>query len=56
VADEKEGIFIAAFDIEKIRAWRQRETWGNAYRKPSKYQSLVSLKIKKPFIRNNAKR
>lgn len=56
MADEKEGIFIAAFNIERIREWRKRETWGNAYRKPSKYQSLVSLKTKEPFIRSNAKK
>ncbi|MDD4892605.1 MAG: carbon-nitrogen hydrolase family protein [Candidatus Rickettsiella isopodorum] len=56
IADEKEGVFIAAFNIEKIRAWRKNETWGNAYRKPTKYQSLVSLKIREPFIRHDAKR
>lgn len=33
-AREAEGIYLAEFDVQKIRAYRQRETWGNAYRKP----------------------
>lgn len=56
MADEKENVFIAEFDIEKIRNFRKQEVWGNAYRKPKQYQSLVSLDINEPFIRANAKR
>jgi N-carbamoylputrescine amidase len=53
---ENEGIVIADFNIEKIRTWRQTETWGNAYRKPRCYKDLISLEVQKPFIRKNARR
>ncbi len=56
MADETENVFIAEFDIEKIREFRKREVWGNAYRKPRQYQSLVSLEVNEPFVRNNSRR
>lgn len=52
-AGEREGIYIADFDIDKIREYRGREVHGNAYRHPQKYSLLVSERIKKPFIRND---
>ncbi len=56
MADEEENIFIAEFDIEKIRNFRKQEVWGNAYRKPRQYQSLIGLDVNEPFIRGNARR
>lgn len=50
--DMSEDILIAEFDMNRIRAYRKRETWGNAYRKPAAYSDLVSFEVKKPFIRN----
>jgi predicted amidohydrolase len=41
-ADESEGVFIAEFDIEKLRKRRQKVKWGNAYRKPRRYHLLIS--------------
>jgi predicted amidohydrolase len=55
-AGETEGIYIAEFNIENIRKYRKREIWGNAYRKPNKYDIIISGKIEEPFIRNNARR
>jgi len=55
-ADESEGVYLAEFDIEKIREYRKKEVWGNAYRKPSKYSLLISEKIEEPFIRDNSRR
>jgi predicted amidohydrolase len=55
-AGEQEGIYLATFPITKIREYRQHEVHGNAYRKPSKYQLLVSEEIKEPFIRHDARR
>jgi predicted amidohydrolase len=55
-AGEAEGVYLAEFDIEKIREYRKKEVWGNAYRKPSKYSLLISDKIEEPFIRNNSRR
>jgi predicted amidohydrolase len=51
-----EGIYIADFNIEKIREYRKMEVWGNAYRKPQKYTLIISEKIEKPFIRNDSRR
>ena len=55
-ADEEEGIYIAEFDMERIRSYRQRETWGNAYRKPGSYGLLASSVVKYPFGRKDARR
>lgn len=49
--DSSEEIFIAEFDMEKIRSYRKRETWGNAYRKPHAYGELLSTQVQEPFIR-----
>lgn len=55
-ADEQEGIYIAEFDLYRIRNWRQRETWGNAFRKPRCYSLLTSLNVEEPFVRASARR
>jgi predicted amidohydrolase len=55
-AGEAEGIYIAAFPLDKIRAYRKNEVHGNAYRHPKKYGLLVSEKVKDPFIRDDARR
>ena len=55
-AGEAEGVYLAEFDIEKIREYRSKEVWGNAYRKPSKYSLLISEKIEEPFVRNDSRR
>jgi predicted amidohydrolase len=53
-AGEKEGIYLAHFDMEEIRDYRRRETWGNAFRRPHRYAALTSTEIAPPFIRVNA--
>jgi predicted amidohydrolase len=55
-AGESEGIYLAPFPIDKLREYREKESFGNAYRKPSKYGILISDKVEKPFIRNDARR
>ena len=55
-ADEEEGIYLAEFDIDGLRAYRKREVWGNAYRKPLSYSLLTSLDVQEPFIRPNIRR
>lgn len=55
-ADEKEGIYIADFDIETIRAYRKNEAWGNAYRRPEMYGLLLSENIAEPFIRPDGRK
>jgi predicted amidohydrolase len=55
-AGEREGVYLAAFDLDKLRAYRERESWGNAFRKPRSYGLLTSLEVQAPFIRKSARR
>lgn len=41
LADDAEGLFMAEFDLEKLRAHRQKSIWGNAYRRPHRYHALI---------------
>lgn len=52
-AGENEGIYLASFPMDKIRAYRKNEVHGNAYRHPSKYHALVEETIQEPFIRSD---
>lgn len=53
-AGESEGVYLARFDLDKLRAYRTRETWGNAFRRPHRYGLLTSLDVEPPFVRVNA--
>jgi predicted amidohydrolase len=55
-AGECEDVYLAAFNLESIRAYRQREVWGNAYRRPRLYGLLTATEVLPPFIRTNATR
>ena len=55
-ADEKEGIWLASFDMDAIRAYRRRETWGDAYRKPRAYVGIDSREARDPFLRSDSRR
>lgn len=48
---EEETIAVAEFDMTEIRKWRERETWGNAYRKVYAYGEIVKNQVKPPFVR-----
>jgi predicted amidohydrolase len=52
-AGEGEGIFVAEFDLDALRDYRSRETWGNAYRRPHRYAALVDAGVAPPFIRED---
>lgn len=54
-AGESEGVYLAIFDMEQIRDYRCRETWGSSFRKPHRYGQLTSFDVKEPFIRVNAR-
>ena len=54
-AGEEEGVYMASFPLDDIRAYRSREVHGNAYRRPKKYQLLVSEEKEAPFIRADFK-
>ena len=55
-AGEGEDIFLATFDLENIRAYRARETWGNSYRRPRLYGLLTADEVEPPFVRSDATR
>ena len=40
-AGEAEEIALARFDLDALRAWREREVWGMKYRRPQSYGRLV---------------
>jgi predicted amidohydrolase len=54
-ADGHEGVFLAEFDLARLRAYREREGWGNAYRKPGCYGSPTSKTVEPPFVRLDAR-
>ena len=49
---ETEGLFYAAFDMDAIRKYREREMMGNTFRKVKAYSDLLSDKIQYPFKRS----
>lgn len=49
--DRTEDIFIAEYDIEKLRDYRSHEMMGNTYRKVKAYDELLNAEIKEPFKR-----
>lgn len=55
-AGENEGVYIATFDMARIRAYREREAWGDSYRRPRLYQRLTNEQVEPPFIRPEATR
>lgn len=50
-AGEGEGIYLASFPMDALRAYRQREVHGNAYRRPEVYGLLTEERIQPPFLR-----
>jgi N-carbamoylputrescine amidase len=55
-AGEGEGVYLAQFDMGRLRTYREREAWGNAFRKPRRYNLLTSDEVSAPFIRTSARR
>ena len=47
-----EGIYLAELDLDQLRAYRETEVHGNAYRRPQKYSLLTDTAIAAPFIRS----
>ena len=48
---ETEGLFYAGFDMDAIRAYREREMMGNTFRKVKAYAQLLNDEIQYPFVR-----
>ncbi len=56
VMNNKEDIKIVSFNMSEIREYRNRETLGDAYRKPYAYKKLIENTVQNPFIRKDARR
>ena len=50
-APEMEGVYLAALDLDQLRAYRAAEVHGNAYRRPEKYALLLDAAVRPPFLR-----
>ena len=55
-AGDEEDIFVADFDLDRLRDYRASEVWGNAFRKPRSYAGLTSPDVLPPFVRPEARR
>ncbi|MDQ1557962.1 MAG: N-carbamoylputrescine amidase [Pyrinomonadaceae bacterium] len=55
-AGEREDVYVASFDLDALRAYRTREAWGNAYRRPRLYGLLTAEEVSPPFVRPDATR
>ncbi len=55
-AGADEGVYLARLDLDRLREYRNREAWGNAYRKPRCYGLLTSEVVQPPFLRADARR
>jgi len=55
-ADGKAGVVLAEIDLDLLRDYRAKESWGDAYRKPYAYRSLVRDRPCPPFVRDDARR
>jgi len=56
-AGPDEGIVLAAIDLEALRAYREVETWGDAYRKPYAYGPIAATDAPSPpFLRPDSRR
>jgi predicted amidohydrolase len=47
-AGDEEGVLLATFDLDAMRAYRAREPWGGAYRKPAAYGPLATREPARP--------
>ncbi|MGN0745587.1 MAG: carbon-nitrogen hydrolase family protein [Aristaeellaceae bacterium] len=52
MADEySEGLYLAAFDMDALRAWREQEMMGNTFRRVEAYGPLLDGNVNAPFER-----
>jgi predicted amidohydrolase len=52
-AGEREGLFLAAFDLKAMRKHRAETFWGNAYRRPHRYELINSMEVDPLWARRN---
>src|SRR5436190_826456 len=54
MAGPEPGVYLAPFDLDRLRAYREAETWGNAFRRPHRYGAPADVTIRPPFLRVDA--
>ena len=54
--NNEEEIKVVQYNMSEIREYRNRETLGDAYRKPYAYEQLIENNVQEPFIRKDARR
>lgn len=50
-AGQGEGVVLARFNLTRMRDYREREVWGDAFRRPHRYGALVEDVVSGPFAR-----
>lgn len=56
MADEtSEGLYLAAFDMDALRAWREQEMMGNTFRRVEAYGPLLDGRVEALFERVRVK-
>lgn len=53
---ETQGLFYAEFDMDRLRAYREKEMMGNTFRRTETYGELLNPEITYPFIREGQER
>jgi N-carbamoylputrescine amidase len=54
--DDSEGVFLAVVDLDRLRAYREKAVWGDAFRRPRLYGALTDEEVQPPFVRPKATR
>ncbi|MGC9399662.1 MAG: carbon-nitrogen hydrolase family protein [Anaerolineae bacterium] len=53
-AGPAEDVYLAHFDLARLRAYRAREAWGDSFRRPGCYRRLTGIEVTPPFQRADA--
>jgi len=53
MADKEARVYMVPVDMRKVREYRNWSYWGNAYRRPHKYEEIISPEVEAPFIRKD---
>ncbi len=54
VAGSEEGVYVGTINIHDIRNYRKETIWGNAFRRPHKYEKMVSPEVQDVFKRKDS--
>ena len=53
MAGRGEGLYFTEIDLGELRKYRKNTIYGNAFRRPHKYELLDSPEVDQTFKRNN---